>query len=184
MEELLRKMGSVYPILEKEEPPEGKPEPGGQEKEEEEQEHEEHDEWKQWQESWMRGFVESDSWQEEEKYLEEACHEVQRETWPARPPRETRPARTRPRNLMEAKEEFERDQAAGRKALQAATEKYRARMKGKGGILFPEMPHETRGRQWETHPTSPQTSTYDLPPFRVNQYNPKDTETQTSRERS
>ena len=167
MEELFRKMGSVYPILEKEEPPDGKPEPGGQEEEEEEPGNEEHDEWEQWQESWMQGFVESDSWREEEKYLEEACHEVQRETWPAKPPRETRSARTRPRNLTEAREEFERDQAAGRKALQAATEKYRTRMKGKKGVQFPEMPHETRGRQWETRPTSPQTSTYDLPPFRV-----------------
>ena len=167
MEELFRKMGSVYPILEKEEPPDGKPEPGGQEEEEEEPGNEEHDEWEQWQESWMQGFVESDSWREEEKYLEEACHEVQRETWPAKPPKETRSARTRPRNLTEAREEFERDQAAGGKALQAATEKYRTRMKGKKGVQFPEMPHETRGRQWETRPTSPQTSTYDLPPFRV-----------------
>ena len=167
MEELFRKMGSVYPILEKEEPPDGKPEPGGQEEEEEEPGNEEHDEWEQWQESWMQGFVESDSWREEEKYLEEACHEVQRETWPAKPPKETRSARTRPRNLTEAREEFERDQAAGGKALQAATEKYRTRMKGKKGVQFPEMPHKTRGRQWETRPTSPQTSTYDLPPFRV-----------------
>ena len=99
--------------------------------------------------------------------MEEACHEVQRETWPAKPPKETRSARTRPRNLTEAREEFERDQAAGGKALQAATEKYRTRMKGKKGVQYPEMPHETRCRQWETRPTSPQTSTYDLPPFRV-----------------
>ena len=33
LEELFRKMGSVYPILEKEEPPENKPEKGGQEEE-------------------------------------------------------------------------------------------------------------------------------------------------------
>ena len=44
LEELFRKMGSVYPILEKEEPPDGTPEPGGQEEEEEDQENEEHDE--------------------------------------------------------------------------------------------------------------------------------------------
>ena len=156
MEELFRKMGSVYPILEKEEPPDGKPEPGGQEEEEEEPEDEEHDEWEMWRESWRESW--KNSWKEEEKYLEEACQEVQRDT---------RPARTRPRNFTEAREEFERDQAAGRKALQAATKKYRTRMKGKKGVQFSEMPHETRGRQWETRPTSPQTSTYDLPPFRV-----------------
>ena len=107
--------------------------------------------------------------------MEAACHEVQREreTWPAKPPRETRSTRTRPKTLTEAREEFERDQAAGRKALQAATEKYRTRMKGKRGFIFPEMPHETRGRQGETHPTSPQTSTYDLPPFRVKSVQPE-----------
>ena len=33
LEKLLRKMGPVYPILEKEEPPETKPEKGGQEEE-------------------------------------------------------------------------------------------------------------------------------------------------------
>ena len=148
-------MGSVYPILEKEEPPEGKPETGGQEEEEKGQEHEEHDEWKQWRGSWRESW--KDSWKEEEKYLEEACQEVQRDT---------RPARTRPRTLTEAKEEFERDQAAGRKALQAAQEKFKTRRKGKKGILAPEMPHKTPctvryGTIQETHPTSPQPSTYD-----------------------
>ena len=69
---LLRKMGPVYPVFDKEEPPEDKPEKGGQE---EELGHE-------------QGQEEREQHQEE-KYLEEACQEAQRErnaakTWDLR----------------------------------------------------------------------------------------------------
>ena len=146
-------MGPVYPVLEEEEQPEEPPEEkGGQEEEEGEQEHEETDEWKLWQESWRCWRKE----REEEKYLEEACQEVQRDT---------RAAKTR--DYMEAREEFEREQEAGRQALQAAREKFETRMKGKTGILFPEVPHNPPCMLQENHPTSPQPCTYDLNPYEV-----------------
>ena len=146
-------MGPVYPVLEEEEQPEEPPEEkGGQEEEEGEQEHEETDEWKLWRESWRCWRKE----REEEKYLEEACQEVQRDT---------RAAKTR--DFMEAREEFEREQEAGRQALQAAREKFETRMKGKTGILFPGIPHKPPCMPQENHPTSPQPCTYDLNPYEV-----------------
>ena len=124
MEELFRKMGPVYPVLEEEEPPEEPPEEkGGQE---EEKEDEEHEEWKPWQESWKCWREEREQQQEEEKYLEEACQEVQKDT---------KAAKTR--DFMEASEECEKE-------IQAAKDKFKTRMAGKPGmILLPTSPQHS-----------------------------------------
>ena len=135
-------MGPVYPVLEEEEPPEEPPEEkGGQE---EEQEHEKHEEWKPFQESWKCWRKEGENHQEEEKYLEEACQEVQRDT---------KAAKTR--DFREAIEEYERE-------IQTAKEKFETRMEGKPGIiLFPGIPHMPPQMLQECHPTSPQPSNQD-----------------------
>ena len=117
-------MGPVYPVLEEEEPPEEPPEEkGGQE---EEKEHEEHEEWKPFQESWKCWREEREQQQEEEKYLEEACQEVQKDT---------KAAKTR--DFMEASEECARE-------IQAAKDKFETRMAGKPGmILLPTSPQHS-----------------------------------------
>ena len=131
MEELLRKMGPVYPILEKEEPPENKPEKGGQEEEPGQDKDKEKDK-KEWEQHL------------EEKYLEEACQEVQRDT---------RAAKTR--DFMEASEEYKRE-------IQTAKEKFETRMAGKPGIiLFPAIPHMPPHMLQGGHPTSPQPCNHD-----------------------
>ena len=88
-----RKMGSVYPVLDKEEPPEDKPETGGQE---EEPGHE-------------KGQEEREQHQEE-KYLEEACQEVQREINVAKT-----------RDLLEACQDYRREIQAARRKLEIHT---------------------------------------------------------------
>ena len=86
-------MGSVYPVLDKEEPPEDKPETGGQE---EEPGHE-------------QGQEEREQHQEE-KYLEEACQEVQREINVAKT-----------RDLLEACQDYRREIQAARRKLEIHT---------------------------------------------------------------
>ena len=123
-------MGPFYPVLEEEEPPEDKPEKGGQEEEPGQDKDKEKDkeEWEQHQ---------------EEKYLEEACQEVQRDT---------RAAKTR--DFMEASEEYNRE-------IQAAKDKFKTRMVGKTGlILLPAIPLCPRVLQGG-HPTSPHPSNHD-----------------------
>ena len=99
-------MGPFYPVLEEEEPPEDKPEKGGQE---EEPGHDKDNE---------KDQEEREQHQEEEKYLEEACQEVQRDT---------KAAKTR--DFMEASEECARE-------IQAAKDKFETRMAGKPGIIL------------------------------------------------
>ena len=99
-------MGPVYPVFDKEEPPADKPGKGGQE---EELEHE-------------QGQEEREQHQEE-KYLEEACQEVQRERNVAKT-----------RDLSEACQEYRRE-------IQAARRKLEIRTAGKPGIIrLPEIP--------------------------------------------
>ena len=117
-------MGPVYPVFDKEEPPEDKPEKGGQE---EEPGHE-------------KGQEERDQHQEE-RYLEEACQEVQRELRVAKA-----------WDIQDACQDYRRE-------IQAAKRKFEIRTAGKPGIIrLPEIPScPLQG----FHPTLPHPSNQD-----------------------